>query len=89
MVFIKDLVELDLVMDVEVDIEEIDIFLYDMDIILMKVVDKFVRWELMDFKLVNLKKFCYMLILGYKCEFCERMINFFCVLVLVKLVLDY
>lgn len=43
MVFIKDLVELDLVMDVEVDIEEIDIFLYDMDIILMKVVDKFVR----------------------------------------------
>lgn len=43
MVFIKDLVELDLVMDVEVDIEEIDIFLYDMDINLMKVVDKFVR----------------------------------------------
>lgn len=89
MVFIKDLVELDLVMDVEVDIEEIDIFLYDMDIILMKVVDKFVRWELMDFKLVNLKKFCYMLIFGYKCDFCERMINFFCVLVLVKFVLDY
>lgn len=43
MVFIKDLVELELVMDVGVDIEEIDIFLYDMDIILMKVVDKFVR----------------------------------------------
>lgn len=89
MVPTKDPVELDLAMDAEVDIEEIDIPSYDMDITLMKAVDKLVRRESTDLKPVNLKKFRYMLTPGHKCEFRERTTNFSRVLVLVKSAPDH
>lgn len=89
MVPTKDPVELELAMDAGVDIEEIDIPSYDMDITLMKAVDKLVRRESTDLKPVNLKKFRYMLTPGHKCEFRERTTNFSRVLVLVKSAPDH
>lgn len=89
MVPTKDPVELELAMDAGVDIEEIDIPSYDMDITLMKAVDKLVRRESTDLKPVNLKKFRYMLTPGHKCDFRERTTNFSRVLVLVKSAPDH
>lgn len=85
----KDPVDMDLGLETGVDIEEIDIPSYDMDINLMKAVEKLVRREPTDLKPVNLKKFRYMLTPAHGCKFREGASNFSRVLVLVKSAPDH
>lgn len=70
-------------------IKEIDIPSYEMDLKLMKAVEKLIRRDRIDLKPVNLEKFRYMVRPNGPCDFHSASSNFSRVLVLVKSAPDH